>query len=320
MSFNQIRQAFEFIGGLGMFLYGMKVMSDGLQRAAGNRMKRLFSFITKNPLSGILSGLLLTSVIQSSSAATVMVVGFVNAGFLSLSQSVGIIMGANIGTTITAWMVSMREWAQVLRPEFFAPVLLGIGAFLLLLTQKKRPQTVGSVLVGFGLLFIGLSFMSGSIAPYQDSPVFAKLFTFLGKNPLLGLLVGMAVTALVQSSSASMGILQTLAMNGIVTFRCAVYLTLGQNIGTCMTALLASLTAGQTARQAALIHLLFNVIGTACFGTAMFFLFAADPHWAGAAISGTQISVFHTVFNLGTTLLLFPFTEKLVKLSEKLIR
>ncbi|MCI8464728.1 MAG: Na/Pi cotransporter family protein [Lachnospiraceae bacterium] len=320
MTFNDIRQLFELIGGLGMFLYGMETMADGLQKTAEGRMKRVLGRITGNPFLGILSGTLITALIQSSSATTVMVVGFVNAGLLSLSQSVGLIMGANIGTTVTAWMVSMSEWAKALQPEFFAPVLLGIGAFLLLLSKSERPQVVGRILVGFGLLFVGLSFMSGAIEPYRNTPGFTQIFTVLGKSPLLGLLTGITVTAIIQSSSASVGILQTLAMNGAVTTSCALSITLGQNIGTCVTALLASAGTNRTARQAALIHLLFNLAGTAFFGALLLLLFTTNPDLAQSPISGTQISVFHTIFNLGTALLLFPFSQALVSLSGKIIR
>ncbi len=320
MILDHIRQLFQSIGGLGMFLYGMKIMSDSLQAMAGRRMKQFLCHMAGSPLRGILFGALITALIQSSSAATVMVVGFVNAGLLSLAQSAGIIMGANIGTTMTAWLVSMSEWGQILHPDFFAPVLLGIGAFLLLFSPKKRPQAIGSILVGFGLLFAGLSFLSGAVAPYRDSPALLRIFTILGKNPVLGILAGLTVTAVIQSSSASVGILQTLAMNGIVTWRCAVSITLGQNIGTCVTALLAAAAANKTAKQAAMIHLLFNVAGAACFGTVLFLMFSVNRQWAETPISATQISVFHTVFNLGAALMLFPFSEKLVKLSERLIR
>lgn len=320
MILDHIRQFFQSIGGLGMFLYGMKIMSDSLQAMAGRHMKQFLRHMAGSPLRGILFGTLVTALIQSSSAVTVMVVGFVNAGLLSLTQSAGIIMGANIGTTVTAWIVSMSEWGEILHPDFFAPVLLGIGAFLLLFSKKERRRTIGSLLVGFGLLFVGLSFLSGAVAPYRNSPVLLRIFTALGKNPLLGILAGLAVTAVIQSSSASVGILQTLAMNGIVTWSCAVSITLGQNIGTCVTALLAAAGTNKTAKQAAMIHLLFNVIGAACFGTVLLLIFSINRQWAESPISGTQISVFHTVFNLGSTLLLFPFSEKLVTLSERLIR
>lgn len=320
MILNHIQQLFECIGGLGMFLYGMKIMSDSLQEKAGGRMKQLLARMARRPFLSLLSGVLVTAVIQSSSAATVMIVGFVSAGLLSLPQSACMIMGANVGTTVTAWMVSMSEWGQALKPEFFAPVLLGIGVFLLLFSRKERSRAAGNILVGFGLLFVGLSFLSGAITPYRSSPVFADLFTVLRKNPFLGILAGMTVTAVIQSSSASVGILQTLAMNGLVTRGCAISIMLGQNIGTCITALLAAAGTGQAAKQAALIHLLFNVVGAAFFGTSIFLLFAVSPGMADASMSGTQISIFHTVFNLGTALLLFPFSEKLVTLSRRLVR
>lgn len=320
MSLSDVQLLFEFIGGLGMFLYGMNTMADGLQKAAGGRMKRMLGYITNNRFLGVLLGALITAIIQSSSATTVMVVGFVNAGILSLSQAVGVIMGANIGTTITAWLVSMSEWGEVMKPEFYAPVLIGIGAFMLLFAKKEKQKEIGSILVGFGVLFIGLSFMSGAIKPYRDAPIFAQIFATLGSNPIFGILAGIVVTGIIQSSSASVGILQTLAMNGVVTWNSAVYITLGQNIGTCVTALLASMGAHKTAKRAAIIHLMFNVIGAVIFGIIMFVVFTLNRSWAVSTISSTQISIFHTVFNVTNTLLLFPFAGKLVDLSGKIIR
>ena len=318
MSLEDLKQLFEFIGGLGLFLYGMNIMADGLQKAAGGRMKRMLGYITNNRLLGVLLGALITAIIQSSSATTVMVVGFVNAGILSLSQAVGVIMGANIGTTITAWLVSMSEWGEILKPEFYAPVLVGIGAFILLFAKKEKQKEVGSILVGFGVLFIGLSFMSGSIEPYRDSPVFSQVFTVLGNNPILGILAGVIVTGIIQSSSASVGILQTLAMNGVVTWNSAIFITLGQNIGTCVTALLASMGTHKTAKRAAVIHLMFNVIGAVIFGIVMFIVFTLNPVWASSTITSTQISIFHTVFNVVNTIILFPFANQLVSLSGRL--
>ena len=267
---QHIEMLFRFIGGLGMFLYGMNVMADGLQKSAGGRMRHLLEVLTKNRLMGILLGAAVTAVIQSSSATTVMVVGFVNAGLMNLTQAAGIIMGANIGTTITAWVVSMSEWGSALKPEFFAPLLIGIGAFLILFSKKEKARELSEILMGFGILFIGLSFMSGAITPYRDAPIFSEAFRILGGNPILGILTGLAVTAVIQSSSASVGILQTLAANGVVTWNSAIYITLGQNIGTCVTALLSSLGAQRTAKRAAAIHLLFNVIGAVIFGGIMF--------------------------------------------------
>lgn len=268
----------------------------------------------------ILVGAGITAIIQSSSATTVMVVGFVNAGMLELTQAVGVIMGANIGTTITAWIVSMSEWGSVMKPEFFAPLLLGIGAFLVLFTKGEKKKKIGEILVGFSILFIGLSFMSDAIKPYRDAPVFAKAFAVLGKNPVLAILAGAGVTAVIQSSSASVGILQTLALNGVVNWQSAVFITLGQNIGTCVTALISSAGAGKNAKRASIIHLLFNVIGAVVFGIIMFILFSFNKAWGASTINSVEISIFHTIFNVLNTLMLIPFADKLVRLSTYIIR
>ncbi|EGN42010.1 Na/Pi cotransporter family protein [Eisenbergiella tayi] len=320
MSINDVGMLFSFIGGLGMFLYGMNIMADGLQKSAGGRMQKLMSFLTKNRLMAILVGAGITAIIQSSSATTVMVVGFVNAGMLELTQAVGVIMGANIGTTITAWIVSMSEWGSVMKPEFFAPLLLGIGAFLVLFTKGEKKKKIGEILVGFSILFIGLSFMSDAIKPYRDAPVFAKAFAVLGKNPVLAILAGAGVTAVIQSSSASVGILQTLALNGVVNWQSAVFITLGQNIGTCVTALISSAGAGKNAKRASIIHLLFNVIGAVVFGIIMFILFSFNKAWGASTINSVEISIFHTIFNVLNTLMLIPFADKLVRLSTYIIR
>lgn len=317
---EHMEMLFRFVGGLGMFLYGMNVMADGLQKSAGDRMKHLLEFLTRNRLMGILVGAGVTAIIQSSSATTVMVVGFVNAGLIDLAQAVGVIMGANIGTTITAWLVSMSEWGALFKPEFFAPLLIGIGAFLLLFAKKEKAKDVSEILIGFGVLFIGLSFMSDSITPYRDAPIFAKAFQVLGSNPILGILTGLVVTAIIQSSSASVGILQTLAANGLVNWGSAVFITLGQNIGTCVTALLSSLGAQRTAKRAAVIHFLFNTIGAIVFGIVMFIGFSINKAWAATEINSVGISVFHTCFNVLNTLLLYPFGNFLVKLSGMVIK
>ncbi len=317
---EHVEMLFRFIGGLGMFLYGMNVMADGLQKSAGNKMKHLLEILTRNRLMGILVGAGVTAIIQSSSATTVMVVGFVNAGLMNLTQAVGVIMGANIGTTVTAWLVSMSEWGAFLNPEFFAPLLIGIGAFLMLFSKKEKIVDVSEILIGFGVLFIGLSFMSGAITPYRDAPIFSEAFRVLGRNPILGMLAGLAVTALIQSSSASVGILQTLAANGLVNWSSAIFITLGQNIGTCVTALLSSLGAHKTAKRAAVIHLLFNVIGAIVFGLGMFIVFTFNQKWATSHINSVGISVFHTFFNVTNTILLYPFGNLLVKLSGVIVK
>ncbi len=219
-----------------------------------------------------------------------MVVGFVNAGIINLQQAVGIIMGANIGTTVTSWIVSMSEWGEMLKPEFFAPALVGVGALFNLFAKSEKKKQIGQILVGFGVLFIGLTFMSVSITPYKDAPIFGQAFSVLGRNPILGILAGLVVTGIIQSSSASVGILQTLALNGIVNWQSAIFITLGQNIGTCVTALLSSLGANRTAKRAAVIHLLFNVVGAFIFGIIMFILFKLNPVLASSSITSVEIS------------------------------
>ncbi len=320
MSFNDVEMLFKFVGGLGMFLYGMNIMSDGLQKCAGTKMKKLMGILTNNRMLAILVGALVTAIIQSSSATTVMVVGFVNAGIMNLAQAVGVIMGANIGTTITAWLVSMSEWGAVFKPEFFAPLLIGVGAFIMLFAKKDGKKQVGEILIGFGVLFIGLSFMSGAIKPYRDAPIFATAFQTLGKNPILGILTGLVVTAIIQSSSASVGILQTLALNGLVTWNSAIFITLGQNIGTCVTALISSAGASKNAKRAAFIHFLFNTLGAVLFGIIMFVAFKLNPVWGSSSINSVEISIFHTIFNVANTLILLPFGNKLVKLSRAMIK
>ena len=318
MSVNDISSLFSFIGGLGMFLYGMNIMADGMQKTAGSKMSQFLGMLTNNRLMAVLLGALITAIIQSSGATTVMVVGFVSAGVLNLTQAVGVIMGANIGTTITAWIVSMNQLGDafaVFQPAFFAPLLIGIGAIFMLFGKKQRMKTAGEILVGLGLLFIGLDFMSSSISPYTDAPVFSEAFRLLGSNPWLGMIIGALVTALLQSSSASVGILQTLAMNGVVTTNAAIFITLGQNIGSCVTAMISSIGGSRTAKRAAVIHLTFNVMGAVIFGVISFILFSLHPVLAAHNITSVQISIFHTIFNLTNTALLFPFANQLVKLS-----
>ena len=323
MNIEYISSLFEFAGGIGMFLYGMNTMADGMQRSAGGKMKKLLGYLTSNRLLAIIVGAVITAIIQSSGATTVMVVGFVNAGLMTLVQAVGVIMGANIGTTITAWIVSLGQLgdaAKVMNPSFYAPFLIGIGAFVILFSKKDKVKNAGEIIVGIGLLFEGLTFMSSSIAPYTDAPIFSQAFQIVGSNPFLGILIGIIVTAVLQSSSASVGILQTLALNGVVTTNAAIYITLGQNIGSCVTALLSSVGGSRTAKRAAVMHLSFNVIGAILFGVAGFILFALRPAFAASNINAVQISIFHTIFNLTNTALLFPFADQLVKLSGILVK
>ena len=323
MSISDVSNVFGFLGGLGMFLYGMNIMADGMQKTAGSKMSSFLGMLTNNRLLAVALGALITAIIQSSGATTVMVVGFVSAGVLNLTQAVGVIMGANIGTTITAWIVSMSQLGdafEVMKPSFYAPAIIGIGALLLVFAKGQKKKTAGEICIGLGLLFIGLDFMSGSISPYTDAPIFAKAFEVLGGNPFLGMIIGALVTALLQSSSASVGILQTLAMNGIVTTNAAIYITLGQNIGSCVTAMLSSIGGSRIAKRAAVIHLTFNVIGAILVGTLGFVFFALRPDFAASNINAVQISIFHTIFNLTMTTVLFPFANQLVKISGIVVR
>ena len=323
MNIEYISSLFEFAGGIGMFLYGMNTMADGMQRSAGGKMKKLLGYLTSNRLLAIIVGAVITAIIQSSGATTVMVVGFVNAGLMTLVQAVGVIMGANIGTTITAWIVSLGQLgdaAKVMNPSFYAPFLIGIGAFVILFSKKDKVKNAGEIIVGIGLLFEGLTFMSSSIAPYTDAPIFSQAFQIVGSNPFLGILIGIIVTAVLQSSSASVGILQTLALNGVVTTNAAIYITLGQNIGSCVTALISSAGTTRTAKRAACMHILFNIAGALLFGTVGFILFSIYPALAAHNITSVEISVFHTFFNITCTLVMIPFANLLVKISGLIVR
>lgn len=308
-----------FVGGLGMFIYGMQTMAQGLENAAGTRMRSLLEVLTKNKLLGVLLGAAITAVIQSSSATTVMVVGFVNAGIMNLTQAMGVIMGANIGTTVTGWLVSSTEWAKLLSPTMLAPIAIMVGVIIMMTGKRFETKETAKIIFGFGLLFVGISTMSGAVAPLKDNEAFCSLFVTLGQNPLLGIAAGTLVTAIIQSSSASVGILQSLAAAGLVPFNAAIYIIMGQNIGTCVTALLSGLGANRNAKTAGLMHLLFNMIGTAVFSTgAILYLSIASPAWALGSITQTQISLIHTLFNICTTLLLFPVSDWIIRLAKKL--
>lgn len=308
-----------FVGGLGMFIYGMQIMAQGLENAAGSRMKSLLEVLTKNKLMGVLLGAFITAVIQSSSATTVMVVGFVNAGIMNLSQAMGVIMGANIGTTVTGWLVSSVEWAKFLSPSNLAPIAIMIGVILMLTGRRRPVKDISSIIIGFGILFVGITTMSSAVAPLQESEGFRNIFVALGHNPFLGIVAGALVTAVIQSSSASVGILQSLAAAGLVPFNAAVYIIMGQNIGTCVTALLSSIGAKKNAKTAAIMHLLFNIIGTIIFSIAAIVFFKLiNPEMGMGMITQTQISSVHTIFNIGTTVLLFPVSDQIIRLAKRL--
>lgn len=308
-----------FAGGLGMFIYGMQIMAQGLENAAGNRMKSLLEVLTKNKFMGVLLGAAITAVIQSSSATTVMVVGFVNAGIMNLAQAMGVIMGANVGTTVTGWLVSSVEWAEFLSPAKLAPVAVIAGVIIMLTGKRRSSKEIANIIVGFGLLFIGITTMSSAVEPLKESEAFCSIFVTLGHNPVFGILAGAIVTAVIQSSSASVGILQSLAAAGLVPFSAAIYIIMGQNIGTCVTAILSSLGAKKNAKTAALMHLLFNVIGTVIFSViAIVFFKMINPAAGTGVITQTEISLVHTVFNIGTTVLLFPVSNFIIKLAKKI--
>lgn len=310
-----------FVGGLGMFIYGMQIMAQGLENAAGNRMKSLLEVLTKNKFMGVLLGAAITAVIQSSSATTVMVVGFVNASIMNLTQAMGVIMGANIGTTITGWLVSSVEWAEFLSPAKIAPIAVMAGVVIMLTGKRRSSKEIASIIVGFGLLFIGITTMSTAVSPLRDHEGFRSLFVTLGTNPLLGILAGAAVTAIIQSSSASVGILQSLAAAGLVPFSAAIYIIMGQNIGTCVTAMLSSMGAKRNAKTAALMHLLFNIIGTILFSIiAILYFEVLNTKVGSGAITQTEISIVHTAFNIGTTVLLFPVSNWIIKMAKKIGR
>ncbi len=324
MEINVFQIALAFLGGFGLFMFGMDYMGEGLQKAAGNKMKNLLSVLTSNPFLGVLVGAGVTAIIQSSSATTVMVVGFVNAGLMSLRQAVGVIMGANIGTTVTAWIVSLGDWAAFLKPSTIAPLCIGVGVIMVLFCKKQKVKQIGQIVFGFGALFLGLDLMGDAVKPISQLEEVKQLFVTLGSNPFLGILVGAIVTAVIQSSSASVGILQTLAASALVPWNTAIYIILGQNIGTTITAMLSSIGAGRNGKRAAVIHLLFNVIGSIVFAILAVIAFGglipAFADFGRSLIDTTQISIVHSVFNILNTILLFPFAGVLVTIAEKLVR
>ena len=307
-----------FIGGLAMFIYGMNIMADGLQHAAGSKMKKILEVLTQNKLMGIALGALVTAIIQSSSATTVMVVGFVTAGLMNLTQAISVIMGANIGTTITGWLVSAGEWAKMFSPSTLAPIAVMVGVIVTLVGKRQQSKDVAGIIIGFGILFIGMNTMSDAVYPLRESEVFKTAFISMGSNPFLGILVGAGVTAIIQSSSASQGILLSLASAGLVPTNAAVFIIMGQNIGTCVTAILSSVGASKNAKCVGTMHLTFNIAGTIIFSILAMFLFARlDPSYGEGIINMTQISFIHTVFNVGTTIILMPFSGYIIKFAMK---
>ena len=308
----QLSDFLGLLGGLALFLYGMQMMSSGLEAAAGSRMKNILERLTANRFLGVLVGAGITAVIQSSSATTVMVVGFVSAGMMTLSQAVWIIMGANVGTTVTGLLIALDVGA-------LAPVFAFLGVTTLVFIKNQKLQHIGQIMAGLGVLFIGMDMMSTSMAPLREEPVFLNLMASFS-NPLLGILAGALFTAVIQSSSASVGILQTLAAGGVLGLDSAVFVLFGQNIGTCITAVLASAGASRDAKRTTLIHLMFNVFGTVLF-TVLFLFFPLAP-LAAQFIPGdpkTQIALVHAAFNITTTLVLLPFGTLLARLAVRVL-
>ena len=313
------------IGGLSLFLFGMHVMGNALERRAGNGLKLLLERMTKNKYKAFLTGLAVTAVIQSSSATTVMVVGFVNSGIMTLGQSIGVIMGANIGTTVTAWVLSLggisgdNLFLQLLKPTSFTPILALIGIALLMTGKSSKKRDTGMILLGFATLMFGMDTMSGAVSGLADVPAFRDMFIMF-QNPILGVLVGAVLTAVIQSSSASVGILQALTVTGQVSYAAAIPIIMGQNIGTCITALLSSFGANRNAKRAAVVHLSFNIIGTVVW-LAVYSLLTLvwRPAFLDLAASYFGVAVTHTVFNLLCMLLLFPASSLLERLAKTLV-
>lgn len=316
----------SLIGGLAIFLYGMDLLGEGLTGASGGKLEKILEKLTSSPIKAVLLGAGVTAVIQSSSATTVMVVGFVNSGIMKLSQAVGVIMGANIGTTITSWILSLTGiessniFISLLKPTSFSPVLAAVGIIFLMFLKKDSLKNPGKIMIGFALLMYGMDAMSSSVAPLAEVPQFASILTAFS-NPVLGMLAGMLFTAVIQSSSASVGILQALCSTGILSYATALPIIMGQNIGTCVTALLSSIGATKNGKRAAIIHLYFNVIGTVTF-MIVFYALNAVIHFSFLNLTAQEfgIAVIHTTFNIITTAYLLPLRKVLEKLAYATIK
>lgn len=314
------------IGGLALFLYGMEVMGNGLSKASGGRMERILEKMTDNIFKAVLLGAGVTAVIQSSSATTVMVVGFVNSGIMKLSQAVGVIMGANIGTTVTSWLLSLTGIEgdnfilTMMKPSSFSPILAVIGVGFLMFSKNEKKKDIGTIMIGFTVLMFGMETMSDAVKPLANVPEFTNILLMF-KNPLLGMLAGLILTAAIQSSSASVGILQSLCVTGAVSYGAALPIIMGQNIGTCVTALLSSIGASKNAKRTAFVHLYFNIIGTAIFMIG-FYALNAVLHFSfiDSIANPAGIAVIHSVFNIFATAILLPFHRELEKLAILTVR
>ena len=321
-----IFSVFTLCGGLAFFLFGMNTMSKSLEKMAGGKLERTLKRMTSSRLSSLLLGAGMTIAIQSSSAVTVMLVGLVNSGVMQLGQTIGVIMGSNIGTTLTAWILSLsgiesgNVWVEMLKPEHFSPIVALVGILLIMVSKKQKRRDIGRILMGFSILMYGMELMSGAVSPLADMPEFSSILTAF-RNPLLGVLVGAVFTGVIQSSAASVGILQALAMTGSITYGMAIPIIMGQNIGTCVTAILSSIGVNRNAKRVAAIHISFNIIGTVVclllfYGVGSVIPFGFLDDRAGAV----SIALCHTIFNLFTTVILLPFSSQLEKLACILVR
>ncbi|WP_143287277.1 Na/Pi cotransporter family protein [Caloramator quimbayensis] len=305
------KNIFTMLGGLGLFIYGMHVMGEGLEKTAGNKLKKVLEVLTTNKIMGVIVGTVITAIMQSSSATTVMVVGFVNAGLMNLYQAASVIMGANIGTTITAQLIAFNL-------SDIAPLILALGAIVTIFAKKKKIRDLGEIILGFGVIFVGMTIMSTSMEPLKSSPEFSKIILILSHNPILAVLAGTIITGIIQSSGAFIAVLIALSSNGAIGFEAALPLLLGSNIGTCVTALLACIGTGKNAKKAALIHLTFNVIGTIIF-MALYPLIVHFIPLLGGSIK-RQIANAHTIFNVSNTIIQLPLIPLLVKFVNTIIR
>ena len=316
----------NLLGGLAFFLYGMSIMSESLEKIAGGRLEKILKTITSNKYKGLLLGLGVTAVIQSSSAVTVMLVGLVNSGLMRLSQVIGVIMGSNIGTTATAWILSLagiqddNTWISLFKPDSLTPIMAFIGMLIFFIAKSNKNKNIGNVLLVFDILMFGMIMMGSSMSPLSNSPKFAQLLT-LFNNPFFGIFIGALLTAIIQSSSASVGMLQALALKVDISCGVALPIIMGQNIGTCITAIISSIGVNANARKVAVVHLAFNIMGTAIFLTVFLIgnaFFNID--YLTQVASPARIAVMHSVFNIGTTILLFPFVKQLEKIADKIIK
>ncbi|MBQ7837074.1 MAG: Na/Pi cotransporter family protein [Clostridia bacterium] len=321
-----ILNIFTLLGGLALFLFGMSTMSNGLEKTAGGKLEKILRKMTDKPIKALILGAGITATIQSSSAVTVMLVGLVNSGIMQLGQAIGVIMGSNIGTTVTAWLLSLAGiesdniFVSLLKPSSFSPIVAFIGILLIMVAKKQKLKDIGSICMGFAVLMFGMEFMSDSMSPLAEMEEFRNLMVMFN-NPLLGLAVGVIMTAIIQSSSATVGILQALSLTGALSYNMAIPIIMGQNIGTCITAVISSIGVSKNAKRVSVVHVYFNLIGTAILLSAFYGANAVfDFAFADSSIDPAGIAVVHSIFNIVTTVILFPFSKQLEKLAVKTVK